>query len=220
MKNGGYKIIDLKDTNLTTSASATLSGIYEAIESNYRKPILLSGIVINGVEKADAFVTVNVSNSNFVISNLYGMNLTITDEDAITTANVDPSLHSYCIYINGAATASDNTSISTLKLFLNLTTKTKITTIQDVYDFVSGLSYYEKIVCTGDVEYTADDVQYKGVILNIDAARGYSSDTSTGFRINYMALNKTEKTITDIYKYKIITEASFIAISTFKITEL
>ena len=55
MKKGGYKIIDLKNTNLTLSG-ANIKGLYEEIESNYRKPILLSGIIINGYEYADQMV--------------------------------------------------------------------------------------------------------------------------------------------------------------------
>lgn len=80
---GGYKIIDFKDINLVTGTASTIAGVYDAIESNYRKAILISGIVIDGVEKADAFVELSVDNSNFVGS-LYGKTLTITNTDKVT----------------------------------------------------------------------------------------------------------------------------------------
>lgn len=219
MKNGGYKIIDLKDTNLTTSASATLSGIYEAIENNYRKAILLSGIVIDGVKKADAFVTVDVANSNYLISNVYGMNLTITDEDVIISEEAAAVLHSYSIVISGSMIATDNTTLNPFELHFNLTTKNKITTKQDVYDYVSELSYYDKILATGIATYTTS-ATFKCIIKYIGAPKPYPGSTTTGFNVYYIAVNTTNNTITNVEDGKTITEESFIAATGFNITEL
>ena len=86
MKNGGYKVIDLKDNNLVTSAAAIeITGIHAAIENSYRKASLLSGIVIDGVEKNDAFITVTVSGSAYTIS-VYGKTITITSDDDVSIA--------------------------------------------------------------------------------------------------------------------------------------
>lgn len=82
---GGYKIIDFKDINLVTGTASTITGVYDAIKSNYRKAILISGIVIDGVEKADAFVELTVNTSNYVGS-LYGKTLTITNADKVTVS--------------------------------------------------------------------------------------------------------------------------------------
>lgn len=82
---GGYKIIDFKDINLVTGTASTITGVYDAIKSNYRKAILISGIVIDGVEKADAFVELTINASNYVGS-LYGKTLTITNADKVTVS--------------------------------------------------------------------------------------------------------------------------------------
>lgn len=83
MKNGGYAIIDFKDTDLTSGVASTIDGVYEAIEGSYRKPLLLSGIVIGSVEKNDIFVEVNVSGSDYEIV-CYGGTIVITSADAVT----------------------------------------------------------------------------------------------------------------------------------------
>lgn len=86
MKNGGYKIIDLHDNNLT-AVSTIIKGVYEDIKNSYRKPLLLSGIVIDGVEKNDAFVVAEAGVGSYVIK--YGEKvITITSEDGVTVANI------------------------------------------------------------------------------------------------------------------------------------
>lgn len=82
---GGYKIIDLKGTNLTTAEAVTITGIYDKIENSYHKPLLLSGIVIDDVEKNDVYVQPQLSSTSYVFE-LYGYTLTITDEDSLTLA--------------------------------------------------------------------------------------------------------------------------------------
>lgn len=85
MKRGGYKIIDFRDVNITTGTGATVSGIYESIEKNHRKAILISGITIDNVEKPDCFVDCEVSGSNYTFT-AYGKTFTITAEDKVTIA--------------------------------------------------------------------------------------------------------------------------------------
>lgn len=80
---GGYKIIDFKDINLVTGTASTIAGVYDAIKSNYRKAILISGIIIDGVKMADSFVELLVVGTNYT-GTLYGKNLTITNTDAVT----------------------------------------------------------------------------------------------------------------------------------------
>lgn len=84
MKNGGYKIIDLKDVNLSTTP-VVIAGIYNRVKDNYRKPILLSGIVIGGVEMADCFVDLHVSSTSYVGA-VYNYTITITSDDKVSVA--------------------------------------------------------------------------------------------------------------------------------------
>ena len=86
MRNGGYKIINLADVSLNGTAKK-VEGVHAAIEHSYRKPLLLSGIVIDGVEKNDAFVAPTVSSGSYVIK-VYGGTITITSQDMVSfTAN-------------------------------------------------------------------------------------------------------------------------------------
>lgn len=86
MKKGGYKIIDFKDTNLT-AAGVTIKGVYAAIEDNYRKAILISGIVIENVEMADCFVDLHISSGSYV-GTLHNYTLTITAADKVSIAQI------------------------------------------------------------------------------------------------------------------------------------
>ena len=78
---GGYKIIDLKNKSITTTG-VTIDGIYKEIEGSYRKPLLLTHVVINGVEKNDAFVNVIVQTSIYKFS-LYGYSWEINSADLV-----------------------------------------------------------------------------------------------------------------------------------------
>ena len=84
MIKGGYKIIDFKDNPLTTGGVATtVTGIYDSIKESYRKPLLLSGLTIDGIKRNDVYAPATVSGSNFVFT-AYGKTITITDTDAVT----------------------------------------------------------------------------------------------------------------------------------------
>lgn len=82
---GGYKIVSLNGVSLVASATpVTISGIYDAIESSYGKPLLLSDIVVGGVEKNDVYVdSYEVVSSKYVIK-AYGLVLEIASTDAVT----------------------------------------------------------------------------------------------------------------------------------------
>lgn len=82
-KKGGYKIVSLGGLDLTGEDLA-LSGLYNALKLSYGKPILLSGIVIDGEKMKDIYVTVDEDTDEISIKHVYGYNLTVDDEDAIT----------------------------------------------------------------------------------------------------------------------------------------
>lgn len=89
MIKGGYKIVDLKNTSFTVGGGAKIvKGVHEAIESNYRKPILLSGLVIDGVERSDRYVEFFVSEGSYygylVISDVGTLTIIISSDDEIT----------------------------------------------------------------------------------------------------------------------------------------
>lgn len=89
MFKGGYKLIDFKENNIVLNEQTTIKGVYDAIEHNYRKPTLITGLVINSVEKEDTFVNFEHVGNDY--KGLLGMTannkvlfITITNEDAVT----------------------------------------------------------------------------------------------------------------------------------------
>lgn len=87
MSKGGYKVINLKNVNLsaTTEGGVTISGIYSSIEGSYRKPLLFSGLVIEGAEKNDTFSEAIAGDNVFTVS-VYGKTITISNTDNVTIA--------------------------------------------------------------------------------------------------------------------------------------
>lgn len=84
MLKGGYKIINLKNIDLISATGEIIDGIYEEIESNYNKVILVTGIVKDDIEKADAFVQVTTNGTDFEFI-IYGTKVVISDDDSIYT---------------------------------------------------------------------------------------------------------------------------------------
>lgn len=86
--NGGYKIINLEGYSFTSNVGITVDGIFEQIESN-NKPILVSGLEIDGVEVKDFFTLFNVSSSNFVGNSVLNFSGTTLTAYVITVSAVD-----------------------------------------------------------------------------------------------------------------------------------
>lgn len=84
---GGYKLIDLLNNSFTAGTPITIEGIYEAIEGNYGKRIVLTGFVVGEIEYDDVEVEVTVSSGDFVFE-AYGYNFVITDDDEVTITAV------------------------------------------------------------------------------------------------------------------------------------
>ena len=84
---GGYLGINLGGANLASSGSSiTVEGIYNKLEGNYGKPILLGGLVINSVEFIPLMVTCTTSGGNYILSFIGSTSsyvLTINSEDNV-----------------------------------------------------------------------------------------------------------------------------------------
>lgn len=83
MFKGGYKLIDLHNVNLKTGVGTTIKGVHDAIESSYRKPLILTGVVLDSVEVSDLFVNVTVDSGNYKITVPTG-EIVITSADLVT----------------------------------------------------------------------------------------------------------------------------------------
>lgn len=86
MVKGGYQIIDLNNHNHTSGVGAMHEGIYDKIEGT-RKPILLSGIVVDAVEYHDTFIFPTVNGSNYVA--VVGENPTTNERIVINIEDTD-----------------------------------------------------------------------------------------------------------------------------------
>lgn len=78
---GGYQIVDLKGVNVGVTFKP-VPGVYESIEGNYYKPLLLSGIVLDGTAYPDTFIEVTIVSGNYQ-TNVYGRTLVINDRSQV-----------------------------------------------------------------------------------------------------------------------------------------
>ena len=86
---GGYKLIDLKDSKFTVNGGGiTVKGIYNSIENSYNKPLILTGINIDGVEKNDIFVVFSDVSGSYVANISATEKITITNKDLVTIAAI------------------------------------------------------------------------------------------------------------------------------------
>ena len=83
MFKGGYKLINLHNVNLKTGVGTTINGVYDAIKSSYRKPIILTGVVLGSVETNDTFVNVTIDNGNYKMTVPTGV-IVVTKSDLVT----------------------------------------------------------------------------------------------------------------------------------------
>lgn len=79
-KKGGYLIIDLENIDLLSQINSfsveKVKTLYELIERNYHKNVLISGIKINGIEKNDCITIIDKyfeGTANVFTFKIYGM---------------------------------------------------------------------------------------------------------------------------------------------------
>lgn len=90
-KKGGYQIIDLKDFNFSEeNYSYTLTSnegkkFFDNIIGKDKKPLLVTNIIINGVEKNDVIVNdyniINLGEEWQIIFNMYNYQFSISYQD-------------------------------------------------------------------------------------------------------------------------------------------
>lgn len=86
---GGYKLIDLKENKLTVGGDGvTVKGIYNSIKNSYNKPLILTGINIDGVERNDVFIDFAFNSDNYVANISATEEITITNTDLVTVATI------------------------------------------------------------------------------------------------------------------------------------
>lgn len=87
MIKGGYKIIDFKGVELSTTA-VEITGVYNQIVDDYNKPIMISGVLLDGELQDDAYASVKVSDESVELT-VYDGVITVTDDDEVTFTLLD-----------------------------------------------------------------------------------------------------------------------------------
>lgn len=83
---GGYQIVDLGGINYQAGQSKTVPGVYDKIEGNYYKPILLTNMVQFGHRIGDVFVRFKSSGSigSYIWTDKqYNLSVIITSSDTV-----------------------------------------------------------------------------------------------------------------------------------------
>lgn len=86
MRKGGYKIVDFKGAELSSTV-VVRPGIYSQIIDDYDKTILVSGVSLGGTLKDDSFASVSEvtgDSGDSVDLGVYGGVITVTEDDEIT----------------------------------------------------------------------------------------------------------------------------------------
>ena len=92
---GGYKIIDFKNEAFTAGTKKTIAGIYNSIESNYGKPLVMSGVKIGTSKYGDHYVNLVAGNGTYTgmfdftmtdNTSAVGILVTIANDDGVTFA--------------------------------------------------------------------------------------------------------------------------------------
>lgn len=87
MIKGGYKIVNFKGAALSGTA-VSLSGIYDQIVDDYDKPVMVSGVSLNGDIMDDAYAGVQEKVagdlSKSVELTVYGGIITVTEDDEVS----------------------------------------------------------------------------------------------------------------------------------------
>lgn len=142
--NGGYVIISLNDED-----------IYEKIERNLYKPILLTDIVINGIEKNDVFTTAYVEGTNIVFKDIYDKDITITQDNKVSIGDNGNHLYkhifnysdTYIAYINNIPYDELNEYI----LLWDGVTQGNVEKIKKIYNVFKSKTNYFPCASTSDI---------------------------------------------------------------------
>lgn len=181
-KKGGYLIIDLKNIDLNgvgsdggtydwSNNSGLLPDLYNVLEQNYFKQVLVTGIKINEIERNDFITTIYLNGTSYSF-NVYGFTVNIVDKE---TMDVGASLFIHSIYGNiptdGIIKINywDFPYSKRLSLRLSLSGTTKIQTSFDVWD---GAEISSEVVIFSDGTYA--------VTLNATETEYFTIEVSGG----------------------------------------
>lgn len=84
MAKGGYQILDFGGTNFTVGNAVKVAGIWEKVEGNYHKVLLVENLSFRGVEQTAFWVTATSGDNNYTLLGFEGYSITVSNDDEIT----------------------------------------------------------------------------------------------------------------------------------------
>lgn len=108
MLKGGYKIIDFKGKELSSSP-VVIKGIYESIEENTDKCLIASAIAYDGaVYNDEVIATPDLNGTDFVISFHNGqIIITVNDDDEVTLSAASAPVSASAKGVKGQVIVTD-----------------------------------------------------------------------------------------------------------------
>lgn len=192
-KKGGYLIIDLKNIDLNSrdsdgglydwsNNSGLLPDLYNELEQNYFKQVLVTGIKINGIERNDFITTIYLNGSSYSF-NVYGFTVNIVDKE---TMDVGTSLIIHSIHGNIPTDGIIKINYGEfpyskrLSLRLSLSGTTIIQTSFDVWD---GAEISSGVVIFSDGTYavTLDATEREYFIIKVSGGPVTNSNYEIAF---------------------------------------
>lgn len=84
---GGYRIIDFKKTSLTSGTQGTIEGLFASVSNPYKKPVMVSGLVVGDIEYPACYAVFIKNSNNFeaqVAVNGSTLSIVVTPNDGVT----------------------------------------------------------------------------------------------------------------------------------------
>lgn len=91
MAKGGYLILDLYKTPLTSGSATTIAGLWATLNKNKLKRVVLAGLYIGSALYNECDVEVKKDGTSFKFS-AYGYDFTLTNADALTPVKNDSDI--------------------------------------------------------------------------------------------------------------------------------
>ena len=91
MANGGYTILDFENKDFTIGTAQKIDGVYNQINNNYSKPIILWGLTIGGSAKKALFLNFDKVSGNYVAQS-GDLIFTISSNDNVLISNPEPEV--------------------------------------------------------------------------------------------------------------------------------
>lgn len=192
-KKGGYLVIDLKNIDLNSldadgngydwsNDSGLLPDLYNLLEQNYFKQVLVTGIKINGIERNDVITTIYLNGTSYSF-NVYGFTVNIENKERM---NVCPTLFIHSIYGNIPTDGiikinyGDFPYSKRLSLRLSLSGTTIIQTSFDVWDG-SQISSDVVIFSDGTYAVTLDAIEIEYFTIKVSGGPVTNSEYEIAF---------------------------------------